>query len=109
MSLKRPPAGSPGGVGLTFEGLPYQGPIQDYKDNDPIDQQPQIKYKAHVEIFDLSDEKQLAEYETVVQKIVGDTAVLSSEEKEYDPDKKSWRVLIVYSDIFYTAPDKNAK
>ena len=96
--------GSPSDIHLSFEGLPYRGPVVDFKDKDPISKQPVMRYEAHVDIFDLSDTDQKKAYQKVVQKLVTDEATMSYEEKEYDAEKKTWRILIVYTDMFYTAP-----
>ena len=109
-TVQRPRKGNaPKDVQLFYDELPYRGPILNYKDSDPIEKQPQIGFESHVEIFDLSNDDDLAKYREAVQKLVSDQAVLSYEEKEYDPEKKNWKVLIVYSDIFYEAPKIEAE
>lgn len=104
---KRPPrGGSAKDVKLKWEGLPFRGKVQNFKESDPEELQPQMGFEAHVEIFELNDDDQKASYQEVVQKLVADEAILSYEEKEYDETIKSWRILIVYSDVFYTPPEK---
>lgn len=108
-TVKRPTGSAPKDVKLTWEDLPYRGTVRDFKENDPEDKLPQMGFEAHVEIFELNDKEQLKGYQQVVQKLVTDQAIMSYELKEYDPDIKSWRVLIVYTDMFYEEPPEDAE
>lgn len=110
-TVKRPPrrGNAPSDISLTYDGLPYKGKVRDYKENDPDDKLPQMGMEAHVDIFELNDKEQLKAYEAVVQKLVSDRAILSYEEKEYDQELKNWRILIVYTDLFYEEPSEDVK
>jgi hypothetical protein len=81
------------------DGVPFRGRIPDLKDTDA--KQPEIGYETFVEILDLSKPEDLKHYEDIWQLISNQYALLSSEEKHYDPDRKNWRVFIRWA-LMYT-------
>jgi len=101
--------GSPTGFGRKpqFEGLPFRGAAPDLKNTDPSHMQPKICYEVHVRQFDLKNEKHLEEYENIFQQVAEGSVTVSFEERVYDDDIKSWRVLLRYYDQFYVASSDN--
>jgi len=87
-----------------YDGMPYKGPVMSFKDNDIEDRKPNLKYEFHVNQFDLSKEKHLSKYTEVNNNIANGDAILSYEEKVYDNDIKSWRILVAWSVPYYGAP-----
>jgi len=110
MSTTKRPKGAPGDISINsgkpmeHEGLPYKGKAFDLKENDPENKQPRMVMEAHVKVFNLADEEDVKKYEEIVQLLVSDKAILSYEEKQYDESVKGWRLLIVYSEVYYTTP-----
>jgi hypothetical protein len=90
--------------GLKYNGLPYVGPVLDYKEDDPEEFQPQQCFNGCVAQFDLSKPEDLTQYRALCQKFCSAQALLSSEEKVYDPDIKSWRILIRWMEPYYGPP-----
>ena len=90
-----------------YEGVPFRGSsIPHVKETDPYHMQPQIGSKVHVEILDLSDEKQLERYQKVCQMIANAFGKISQERIEYDDKKKNWRVFIRWLEMFAYDPKK---
>jgi hypothetical protein len=89
---------------MQYKGLPYEGrPYTVSKDNPPI-----LKRKVHIKQFNLSSEKDLHEYNEIFQGVADGLSIISFEERVYDADLKSWRVLLRWYDLKYTEP-KNRK
>ena len=91
--------------GLQYEGLPYVGPILDFKDDDPEEFLPQLRNNGCVAVLDLSKTEDMDQYRALIQKICDKKAVLSVEERAYDESTKNWRVLIRWFEPYYQAPD----
>jgi hypothetical protein len=85
--------------------LPYVGPVLDFKDDDPQSLRPELRYKGCVAVLDLSDAEDMETYRALAQKFCQQHAILSMEEREYDPEVKNWRVLIRWMEPFYGAPE----
>ena len=95
------------GRGMSWDGLPYRGPVMNFKENDPENMLPQMDFEAHVKIFELNNKEHLEEYEKILRKMTKGEATQFYELKEYDKDIKSWRVLIAYTDVFFRAPTED--
>jgi len=91
--------------GLQYEGLPYFGPVLDFKDDDPEEFLPQLRNNGCVAIFDLSKAEDMDQYRALIQKVCDKRAVLSVEERAYDEQTKNWRILARWFEPFYQAPD----
>jgi len=75
-----------------FDGLPFRGlTIPDLVKDGP---QPVEVLDAKVRVFDLSDTKQLAEYEAICDKVAKGLFLMSREEMEWVPENKNWMVMI---------------
>jgi hypothetical protein len=85
-----------------WDGLPYRGPVPDLKENDPEHLQPQFKQKAHVDVLELWDKKQLDRYRDICQVVANGFGAISKEDMQYDEQKKGWRVFIRWLEFFTT-------
>jgi len=88
-----------------FDGLPYEGKIFDRKETDPDYKQPILIQTVNVKQFDLSIDEHMTEWQEICQKVADQIAVISFEEKIYDKDIKSWRILVRWMDLKYTNPE----
>jgi hypothetical protein len=88
----------------SWEGLPYKGAPGDFKHNDPDHMKPQLKHAAKVKQFNLNEEDDMDEYNKVVQKAFDGLVIISYEEKKYDKDIKSWRILLRWAEPYFAAP-----
>lgn len=87
---------------LKYKGLPYKGkPYTVSEDSLPV-----LKREVHIKQFDLSCEDDLKEYERIFQDKADGLNDISFEERVYDKDLKSWRVLLRWFDIYFTEPKK---
>lgn len=84
--------------------LPYVGPVLDYKEDDPEHLRPQLRHDACVAQWDLSDDDDMKQYRGLCDKICRQQAIVSFEEKVYDDEIKSWRILIRWMEPYYGPP-----
>jgi hypothetical protein len=87
-----------------WEGLPFKGPVPDIKFTDPEPKQPQVGMKVRVDLFDLSDTKDLKKYREICQMVGNGYAQISKEDLKYDEQKKCWRVFIRWMELFTFDP-----
>lgn len=100
------PSGFKGKYGPNlFDGLPYEGKIFDRKEDDPDYKQPVMIHTVYIKQFDLSNDDHMKEWQEIMQKVADGVSIISFEEKIYDKDIKSWRVLIRWMDVAYTNPE----
>ena len=83
-------------------GIPFIGTPPHTDPRATADAEPKIRPYAHVRIFVLSDPEDLSAYEAISQRIAERRAMLSYEERVYDSDIKSWRVLVRWIDLYAT-------
>ena len=88
--------------GLNYKGLPYVGKPFIVDD----DAKPEMHRVVHIKQFDLSKEAHLTEYNEVFQKVADNKSKISFEEKVYDAELKSWRILLRWYDYIYKEPKK---
>jgi hypothetical protein len=87
-----------------MDGLPYRGKIPNLKETDR--QQPELGRQVFVNIFTLNDAKDMADYQKVCQMVGNNYAEISYEERIYDEEIKSWRILIRWY-LIYTHMGSN--
>ncbi|MHC4617936.1 MAG: hypothetical protein ACYTEQ_09305 [Planctomycetota bacterium] len=87
-----------------YDGLPYEGKVLNFKEDDPPDRKPQLRMRAHVKVFDMSDEEDRKQYEGVWQGVAEGRIMCSCEEKKYDKDISNWRIFLRWAEQYYTAP-----
>ena len=90
---------------MLFNGLPYKGSPIDRKEDDPDYRQPILCSEIKVKIFQLDKIDDVVEWQNIMQRVSDGVATVSFEEKVYDKDIHSWRVLIRWMEHFYTNPD----
>jgi hypothetical protein len=89
-----------------FNGLPFIGQPMNRKEDDPDYKQPLETSLVHVRQFDTTNEKHMAEWSEIMQRVADGVTNVSFEEKVYDPDIKGWRILLRWVDFFYTNPEE---
>ena len=83
-----------------IDGLPFRGPIPNLRETDPDHLRPQVGYEAHADILDLSIREDLQYYRDVFQVIAHGYAIMGAEDRQYDPEKKNWRVFLRWYEQF---------
>ena len=87
-----------------YEGVPYRGKIPNLSHSDAEKLQPEVHYKVHIDILDLSKDPDMKRYRELCQAIANGFGQLSKEDMQYDPQKKSWRVFVRWLELFSTMP-----
>lgn len=73
--------------------VPFRGEPQLHSRDEPTYMRPQTVQDVHVRVFDLSDKKDLEEYQLVCNKVANGRGRFGVVRYAYDRDKKNWRVL----------------
>lgn len=83
----------------TAEGVPFRGPAPPHFRQEEYESIP-ITYDAKTKIYDLSDEEQLTQYNEIIDRCAKGISIIRKELVQYDEEKKSWRVLLQWFDMF---------
>lgn len=90
-----------------LDGLPYRGyNVPHLKERDPEAKRPKEAAKAHVDILDMSDEKERERYRDITQVVVNGYGAISFEDRQYDPEKKTWLVFVRWYELYCTTHKK---
>jgi hypothetical protein len=88
-----------------YDGLPFRGNAVPFlKEDDPSHRQPQVAYEPHVWILDLSNKEDLDDYRAVFQLVTNGSAIISAEDRQYDPVAKNWRIFLRWALVFTHMP-----
>jgi hypothetical protein len=88
-----------------FLGLPYEGVVFDRKETDPDSKQPVLVEHVSIKQFLSTEEKDMKEWQEIMQKVADGVSIISFEEKVYDEKIGGWRILIRWMDMKYTNPE----
>lgn len=77
-----------------WDGMPFRGAVPFLKNDDGEHNQPQIAYSVHADVFDMSDEEDRDYYAKVWQMAANGYALISADERQWVPEKKSWCVFL---------------
>lgn len=95
----------PGLGGIPFRLMPGET-VPMIKDSDPQRLRPTEVREGHAKIFDLSDPKQLAEYEGVIDKVAKGWALLSREEIQWDASKMRYMAFLRWVEVYLEQPKR---
>lgn len=90
-----------------MDGVPFRTQNQTapmFKGTDPAHKQPKMTTDMHVDIFDLSDKKQLIQMQEVLDACAKGKGYVSEMDKQYEEKIGSWRVLLVWGEFFLEDP-----
>ena len=90
----------------SFMGLPYRGAAGALKNDDPHYQQPQYHMDVHIRQFDTTNTEELEAWTKIMQEVADGIAIISVEERQYDPELKGWRILLRWCSPHFDAPSK---
>ncbi len=83
--------------------LPFRGDVPFLKEDDA--EQPETGYEVRVDIFEMKIDEDREYYSDVWQLASTGFAVISSEEKVYDPDVKNWRIFLRWALVYTYMPE----
>lgn len=87
-----------------FDELPFRGEPMDRKEDDPEHLQPQRGARAHVEILEMDNPDDIKRMEDIYSMLATGTAIVSAEDRQWIPDKQTWRVFIRWADLYTYNP-----
>lgn len=87
-----------------WDGLAFYGTVPNLKTDDGEGMQPRLGTEVYVEVLNLSQPPDLERYEKVMQLVGLGKALISAEERVYDPDIKSWRIFLRWIHKFAYSP-----
>lgn len=90
-----------------FDGVPFRtrgnaAPL--LKQTDPQHKQPKTTTDMHVDIFDLSDSKQMLRMQEILDHCAKGKGYISEMDKQYEEKIGSWKVLLVWGEFFLEDP-----
>ena len=84
-----------------YKGHPFIGTKTKAVDNSDPTTIPVKKVIVHTAQFNLNKPEDMEKYNDVLQKVADNLSTISFEEKQYDSEIGSWRVLLRWMDIVY--------
>lgn len=90
---------------LMFDGLPYRGDPVFLRKGDSTTV-PVRGFESHVAILSTDDSDDMQKLESVLTSARKGWAFIEKMEEQYLTDKKTWQILIIWTDKFYEAPKK---
>lgn len=97
-----------------LDGIPYRHLQGDetpaYRTGDPMSEQPALRRQIHSKVFDLSDQEQLDEYNSVLSRVVDSSAEfrLSTEKLEWDADGKKYIAFLRWEQRWLEKPKRRS-
>jgi len=89
-----------------YNGLPFKGPLYFFKDSDSSDKKPKIDYNTNVKVFDSTDEEDMLKLGKIYTEARRGIVKIEDTAKQYDEKTGGWKVYLVWTNRFYTSPDK---
>lgn len=89
---------------LSWEGLPYEGPVQLFKSSDPPEKLPRVFHEFHTARLDMSDEADREQYSRLLQQL-SENQVKVYKELVREDDKNSWTILITWAELYTALPE----
>lgn len=86
------------------DGLPFRGIVPDLKKDDPEHLQPKQGCRVHVEILNMSRSKDRERMEKIYSMYANGTAIISDEERQWIPERRTWRVFLRWADVYMYNP-----
>ena len=88
----------------TFKGLPFRGEPPVLKDGDRV--QPQLMSSTQVGVFLTDNEEDMKEYCRVCDMALRKLCQITVDEREWEPDKGHWRILVRWHEMYYKMPEE---
>lgn len=90
-----------------LDGTPFRtrnGAPPMYRSSDSASRQPQTVVDVHVNVLNLSDEKDVQELQRILDMCAKGRGYISSLDKAYDKSVQNWRVLLIWGEFFLEDP-----
>jgi hypothetical protein len=88
-----------------YEGLPYEGPPLNLKNDDPPSMKPRLHAWSTTKVYDMSKEEDLNAYAKVMDAVTKGHVRISFEEREWVPRKETWMILLRTLNLKYIEPE----
>lgn len=88
-----------------YEGLPYEGPPLNLKNDDPPTMRPRRVHTVETQIFSLNDVEDLRLYTAVMDRVAKGWCHISSEEREWVPRLETWKIFLRTISFKYIEPE----
>lgn len=100
--IRRPEVGK--NKELTWEGLPYEGPVYDFKNDDPEERLPQLRHRVRTDLLDMSKQEDRDKYAEIAgDAIIGKTKLIHELHRENSTG--AWNYLVTWASLYYVAPE----
>lgn len=95
--------------GFSLNTIPYRGEPTVVKKDARGEERPQLIKDTFVKVFDLSDESDLKALQKALRKATNGRAFVHKLESKYDDKKQNWKVLTIYSELYYEKAEQVQK
>jgi hypothetical protein len=89
----------------SYNGLPYEGPPLNLKNDDPESMKPRLHASTVTKVYDMSDSHDLAEYTSIMDAVAKGHVRISFEEREWVPRLETWKILLRTLNLKYIEPE----
>jgi len=89
----------------SYNGLPYEGPPLNLKNDDPPSMQPRMVAEVFVNIYDMSVESDVIAYQRVMDGVAKGHVRISFEERQWLPRTENWKILLRTLNLKYIEPE----
>ena len=92
-----------------YQGLPYEGPALNLKNDDPPSMKPRLHAWSATKVFDMSVPSDVAEYTRVMDAVTKGHSRISFEEREWVPRRETWKILLRTLNMKYIEPEDTSR
>ncbi len=88
-----------------YEGLPYEGPPLNLKNDDPPSMKPRLHAWSETRVYDMSDPKDCAAYTKKLDEVTKGHSRISFEERQWVPRLENWKIMLRTLNLKYIEPE----
>jgi len=92
-----------------YEGLPYEGPALNLKNDDPPRMRPRRVHTTKLQVFVMSDAEDIKAYNRIIDEVAKGWTHISFEEKQWVPRLETWKILLRTISFKYIQPEDTTR
>lgn len=92
-----------------YDGLPYEGPPLNLKNDDPPHMRPRLVATTQTRVFRMDNQKDLEDYEQLMHGVTKGYVQISYEDKQWVPRLETWKILIRTLHLKYIEPEDTTR
>lgn len=88
-----------------YEGLPYEGPALNLKNDDPPAMKPRLHAWSETRVFTMSDAEDVLDYTKIMDDVTKGHVRISFEERQWVPRLENWKIMLRTLNLKYIEPE----